>query len=205
MRNALLLICIFATLAVAQDAPSPEDSVQRALRERKLKVRFDSTPVDEVLDIVRDVAGLNVAVVASSTLDRTVTLKGNDLSARSVLDAIAASDDGFVYEVWRGFVFVSSKGVSRKAPPAPDMTDEAKKTCAERRLTASFADVTVSDFLDFFSEATGLSFSAAQSISEARFTLRVKDATAASVLDVVCRLLELKVQRAGEVSVLKSR
>ncbi|MEZ0228779.1 MAG: hypothetical protein ACAI25_09155 [Planctomycetota bacterium] len=208
MRHALILLLSFLSfpiLAFAQDTPSPDETVKQALADRKLKVRYDSTPVDEVLDELRERSGVNVAVVASATADKTVTLKGNGVSARSVLDAIAAADDGFTYEVWRGFVFVSAKGAVRKAPPAPDLSDEARKTCTERRITASFADVTVAEFLDYIAETTGVSFSAAQAVADARFSLRVKDAPATNVLDVVCRLLDLKVQRAGEVHVLKSR
>src|SRR2546423_9188805 len=108
---ALIVSGSIPRLARAQDpaAPTPEDTLRRALTERKLKVKFDSTPVDEVLDVLRDLAGVNIAVVASSTIDKKVTLKGTNVSARSVLDAIAAADDGFSHEVWRGFVFVSSK------------------------------------------------------------------------------------------------
>ncbi len=205
MRLSLIILLVLSSSALAQERPGGDEDIRRALTDRKLKVRFDSTPVDEVLDVLRERSGVNVAVVQSATVDKTVTLKGNDVSARSVLDAIAAADDGFVYEVWRGFVFVSAKGAARRAPPAPEMSDEAKKTCAERRITASFADVTVGEFLDYIAETTGVSFSAAQSIAEAKFSLRVKDAPATNVLDIVCRLLDLKVQQAGEVHVLKSR
>src|SRR5581483_12346273 len=150
MRSALLLVLLLALVpARAQDAASPDEGVRRALAERKVRASFDGTSVEDVLDTLRDAAGVNIAVVASSTNDVKVTLKANGVSARSVLDAIAAADDGFVYEVWRGFVFVSSKGAPRKAPPQPDLTDDAKKALSERRLTATFADVTVSEFLDY--------------------------------------------------------
>jgi hypothetical protein len=200
----LVLVLVLAPRTRADDHAADE-AVRKALADHKIKVRFDAAPVDEVLDFVRDLAGVNVAVVASATDDLRLTLKGSDVSARSMLEAIAASDDGFVYEVWHGFVFVSSKARPRKVPPAADMSDEAKKTCDTTRITATFSEVTVTDFLDYLNEKTGLSFSAAQGVAGKTLDLRVKDVPASAVLDVVCRLLELKVQRAGDVNVLKAR
>ena len=202
--SSMALVLAFAGLAVAQEA-NPDEAVRQALASHKLKARFDATPVDEVLDTVREIAQVNVAVVASSTDDKRVTLKASDASARSVLEAIATSDETFTYEVWRGFLFVSSKELPRKAPPQADLSDEARKSCSEHKLTASFVEVSVSEFLDYLSDTTKLSFSAAQGVADLRFTLRVKDAPAGAVLDVVCRLLQLRVQRAGDVNVLKAR
>ncbi len=204
--SSMALVLAFAGLAVAQEA-NPDEAVRQALASHKLKARFDATPVDEVLDTVREVAMVNVAVVASSTDDKKFTLnsRSGDASARSVLEAIALSDETFTYEVWRGFLFVSSKELPRKAPPQADLSEEARKSCSEHKLTASFVEVSVSEFLDFLSDSTKLSFSAAQGVADLRFTLRVKDAPAGAVLDVVCRLLQLRVQRAGDVNVLKSR
>jgi hypothetical protein len=202
--SSVTLVLALATCAVAQES-NPDEAVRQALASHKLRARFDGTPVDEVLDAVRDLAQVNVAVVASSTDDKRVTLKASDASARSVLEAIAASDETFTYEVWRGFLFVSSKELPRKVPPQADLSDDARRSCTEHKLTASFVDVSVSEFLDYLSDATKLSFSAAQGVADLHFTLRVKDAPAGAVLDVVCRLLQLRVQRAGDVNVLKAR
>jgi len=202
VRHALLFLLLFTPLALADDA-SPDETVKKTLDERRVSVRLDATPVDDALDFLRDLTSLNIAIVASATDGKKITLRATDVSARSVFDAIAASDDDFSYEVWRGFVFVSSKKQKSRVPPAADWGEKARKVVTEKRLTANFVDVSLPEVLDFLNDLTGLSFSTAQDVTDLKVNLRCRDVPVSDALDVVCRLLGLKIVKAGDVSVLK--
>jgi hypothetical protein len=85
MKTMLALALMTATLA-AQD-PSRDEAV-RKLTTLKVSVDFDKQRLQDALDYLRDVSGLNVVVAPSAQAregDATVSLKARDLSVKSVL------------------------------------------------------------------------------------------------------------------------
>jgi hypothetical protein len=84
--KTLVTLALLAATATAQDAG--RDEAVRKLSTLKVSVEFDKIRLQDALDYLRDVSGLNVVVAPSALAkegDATVSLKAKDLSVKSVL------------------------------------------------------------------------------------------------------------------------
>lgn len=84
--KTLMALAILAATASAQD-PARDEAV-RKLSTLKISVDFDQARLQDAMDYLRDVSGLNVVVTPSAQLkegDAVLSLRAKDLSLKSVL------------------------------------------------------------------------------------------------------------------------
>jgi hypothetical protein len=96
-----------------------EADMDRKLDGQKISVNFDQTPLDEAINFIRDVTGLNVAIssAAQERLDAEhpkVTLRLRDISVRNAIYHVLGADEQLVCEVRPDMLVVNSKDTVKK-------------------------------------------------------------------------------------------
>ena len=99
--------------AAAEDRPALEKIV-RTLDARKISVNFEDTPLDEALDFIREVSGLNV-VLSKKAREKlegekgAIKLKLKDVKLRSVLELLLQqAHDDLRYGVKHGVLMIGT-------------------------------------------------------------------------------------------------
>ena len=107
MKSALMALLLAAPLAAAQD-PKREEA-EAKLKNVKVTLDFKDTPIDSVLDYLREISGLNIFLDGKvREKNIVVTLKVSELTLRSVLNLILKPQG--CDTLWReGVVMVMTK------------------------------------------------------------------------------------------------
>jgi hypothetical protein len=148
-----------------------------------------------------DLTDLNVVLDPSVDPKAKLTIQAKDVTARNALDLALSTTKDATYEVWKGVVYVSVKGKAQKEPPAPALTEAAKKKL-DSRFTFNFDESPIADVADFLSEAVGAKFGVAEKL-DVKVTARLRRARIADALDVLCRVSGTKLEVEGEKVVFK--
>ncbi|MCO5166058.1 MAG: hypothetical protein M9894_06785 [Planctomycetes bacterium] len=199
-----LLVLVALAPAAAQDKPSPPqapvatDDPEQAARaeieaglDRRLSVRFDATPLEEVVAFVQDLTGLNVALdPEAAAVDHPVTLALQDVTLRAVLDQ-ALAGSGVQMRVWSGALVLTRGGKDLGDPPRPG-NGPAAQAAAGRRLSLELSGTPLAEVLDFLGEVTSLDVvvaaDAQRRVDDAAVRLRLRDVSLGQALTLVTHL-----------------
>lgn len=185
------------------------EAVSHALDTTKLDLQLDAVPLIAALagqgERLQVLVAIDPAVRAAAAKDtlQAGPVEAKQASGRAILNLLlgAAPDVGF--EVFRGSVFVTSKSSPAKVPPAPELTDAAKKLWG-KTVDLDFADAPLADAVAALAKRSGLALEVGAK-AQGKVTLAAKSFPVGQALEIVCRLLGLKVVRAGEKLELRPR
>lgn len=218
-----LLVLLALAPASAQQKPppppapataSPTDDPEEAARaeieaglDRRLSVRFDATPLEEVVAFVQEVTGLNVALDPEAAVDHPVTLALEDVTLRAVLDQ-ALAGSGVQMRVWSGALVLTRRGKDLGDPPRPG-ADAAGLAAASRKVTLRFPETPLTEALEFVRDVSGLEVQvdagAQRRAEQALVRLRLRDLTLAQALTLITHLHGLTWRPDGERIVVERR
>lgn len=206
------LVAAITLLAVAPPAragdpePGTDAYVQKTIDSRRVTLNFPDVPIQDVFQFLQDITGITVVLDPALDAEAPVTLQVKDQKLRSALNHIvAALGADATYEVWRGTIFITSKSQPKPAPK--DLPEAEGKKLAAKKVTVNFPDSPLADVVRFLSDIQGpdgVKLSVAPGV-EKSVRLKMKDATIADVLAVICRVYELDAAKEGEGLVLKGR
>lgn len=110
-------------LAIAQET-TEEKQIESRISTLKMSVDFRGIPLEEALDYVREVAGINLVLDASAqdAAARPVTLKVEQLAVRSVLKLLLDSI-GLRYDFEEGVLLVTSRAAQKLILELYDVRD----------------------------------------------------------------------------------
>lgn len=203
MRSlCLLLPLLLAWPALAQDklppAPPPAtddpDELARqqieAALDAPLSVSFAGASLQEVLDLLRDLTPLQLALDPAVPDDVTVTFEAQDVSVRQALDGILAGQRLQV-RVFSGALVIlptgKDLGVPPQATPGP-----AGDALTQRRVTLNFPATPWAEVLSFLRDITGLPIEptpeAQRAIDATEVTLRLRDVSLRHALTLLTHL-----------------
>ncbi|MEZ0229105.1 MAG: hypothetical protein ACAI25_10810 [Planctomycetota bacterium] len=181
-------------------APANDDaSIKKKLAEQKITVNFDGTPFLEVLQSLQELTDLNFVLDTAAhenveSDEVKVTLQEKNAVAKDVLDKVLAKAK-LSYEIWRGTVWIATKGnLPGKAPRAKIAAETAKKL--EKTVTLNFDGTPLVEVLAFLKDLSGVKFSTDKDLDAEQIvvSLKLKAVKAADVVDILCRLTGLAVE-----------
>lgn len=85
-----VLLLATALPAAAQEG---DDYIRRRISTMRITVRFEETPIKEVVQYLRDVVDINILLDRDVDGDRTVTLEARGITVKSLLDYILNPHD----------------------------------------------------------------------------------------------------------------
>jgi hypothetical protein len=189
-----------SSLVVAQEkAEDPEVVAIKKRLARHVRTRcHDGELVEEAIHALLDqMDGGSVSfVVDPSVVGRKVSVKSNEASVKAALTEMAGGV-GAQWEIWRGVIFITSKKKPLEEPPAPALSDDAKKKCAAT-FTLNLEDTPLSEVASFLKKISGLSIEVPRELEDVKVRHRVRERTLAQHLDLICRRHGLEIQRAGD-------
>lgn len=201
---ALLAVVTLAGSAVAQDKPADKktklprtsEAVYEQL-EKPVHLLFNVIEFTEVVATIESTADGAVVVVdgevAKAAAVSKIYLRVRGCSLAKALDILLVAVPGDpTIEVWRGTIFLSSASHPRPVPPVAVLTDEAKRAFEERRIDLDWRDKPLGEVASELSKAAGLALTLGEGV-EGKVTLRGKDVALGCAVDLVCRLVGLKV------------
>lgn len=210
MKSLVRSVAILGALALAAPAwaqdkdkaaakVSPDDKeIDRKLDNQKINLNLDETPLAEAFDLVHDLTGITVVVgplakdlIDSESLKASVKVQG--LSVRNALDRVLAVKKDLRYEVWRGCVFVTTKGDKEK--PEPTLGKLEEKLDA-KRATVDFNETPLKDVVAFLADLGVAKLQVSKEIDQeqVKISLAMKNARVSDVLAVLARMTGLKVE-----------
>jgi hypothetical protein len=192
-----LAVALFSGAVLAQDK-KPEDpevaEIHKKLAEHVVSFEQKGTLLADAVETLLEPADV-CFVVDPALAEQTVELKLDEVPLEKALAKLVESA-GAQLEIWRGVVLITSKKKPLAEPPAPALSDAAKNGCA-KKITHDFDAAPLSDVADFVKELGGFTIDVPQQLKDVKVTVKLKDRTVGQVLDLVCRLHGLRIDRAG--------
>lgn len=230
--TAVLLVCVaaFAPRARAQEGDGEDDKPAKPTAKKRVEapvVAATSEAVTHALDTVKLDLDLETAalldvlagqgerlqvLVAIDPAVRALALKDKleagpveltGATGRAILTAVLAKNGDLAFEVYRGTVFVTTRSSPAKIPPTPELTDAARKSWG-KTVDLDFEEASLADVATALSKRSGVAIGVGAK-AEGKVTLAAKAFPLGQAVDVVCRMLGLKVARAGDKLELRPR
>ena len=177
-----------AFVADANDA----GRIKSALESRKVSLNFQGTPLEEAVNFLRDISGLNFALLPDEDPTVGVTLRLVDISLTNAFKLILASDSdlesriqGNVIVIGRDFAPVApKKWTAQEVKANPD----AAWKVLSIRVTVNFDGTPLEEVLSFLSDITGLKLSLNEAARAANpdISLSLKQVSLGDFLALVC-------------------
>lgn len=156
---------------------------ERTLAARRTTLNFQSQPLGEALQFLRDITGLNIVTTPKVELKRQVSLQLRDARLG---DALAATLGKDLTTTLLGGAIVVHPAQAQALLPRPSLRGIAAEPelylrLVGQRVSLSFEDAPLSEALDFFRDTAGLNF-VSSGLTKSKISLRLKDVRLLEVL-----------------------
>lgn len=181
-------------------AEGVQAAIENKLKTTVLDIDFSDTPISEVVDFLRDFAGLNIILDGGHLdLDKlpkvTFTTKGLTLQANLKLicgmcQAVYVVREGAIVITTReGADYFAARDAEREHEKAAgeDAAKSVRDRIAQMRISVSFNDASLDDILSFLREMGGFNIVLAPgAASQTKVSFKVADLSFGRTLDLLC-------------------
>lgn len=177
--------------ATLPDPPAlPEgDGAAKKVREQRMTLNFDQTPLKDALSFVRDVTGLDALVTSEASKlarDATVTLRLRNVPLASAL-SLALVPHGLTWGLKDGALVVEPRKADAPAPKG-GLTEAELKAALDRVITVNVSAVTIHEAAAKIGQLANVPVEVGPDVPRDEPTsLSFPDVKAREAFDLLCR------------------